>query len=418
MAGFCTNCGSPLEAATKFCAQCGTQVEGAKSAQSQTSVAPQQPAPVYKSGSHGFLWGTLAAVAVILVTVSFVFLRSHGSPSGQTIDAESRTVIVPGNQAWTTTGVFLDQGTVLKITASGDVSMGAGWPPMPPEGRPPDCGGRAGFPAANLPCWSLIGRVGEHGAMFYVGNGTTFQAPVAGQLYLGVNDNVLEDNSGNWTATVTPLTGLTSPISIPSPGSRPASTQPVVIKAIIEEGKTSLRLPGGQMYIYGMATGGAAPSSEFEVGESADVADAAGKLAAALAYGASAENTYTTQTGYHVIGGVSVGGSWDKFNFFSGANRESGASSASAKFTVIKSSLVVVIGLAAGQQSISLGGVPSLQIDVSNSGPSASEGMIIAHAYLEPGEYTVLEQSAALSAGQDPNHMADLVGVFVFGFRP
>jgi hypothetical protein len=88
MAGFCTNCGAPLEAATKFCAQCGTQVEdGEYAAQSQTTVVPQQPTPVYKSGSYGLLWGTLVAVVVILVTVSFVFLRSHGSPKGQTIDA-------------------------------------------------------------------------------------------------------------------------------------------------------------------------------------------------------------------------------------------------------------------------------------------------------------------------------------------
>jgi hypothetical protein len=43
--------------------------------------------------------------------------------------------------------------------------------------------------------------------------------------------------------------------------------------------------------------------------------------------------------------------------------------------------------------------------------------MIIAHAYMLPGNYTVTEQSAALAPGQNPNNMADLIGAFVFGSK-
>ena len=39
--------------------------------------------------------------------------------------------------------------------------------------------------------------------------------------------------------------------------------------------------------------------------------------------------------------------------------------------------------------------------------------MIIYHAYLPSGSYLASEISAATAAGKDPEHMADLVGVFV-----
>jgi hypothetical protein len=46
---------------------------------------------------------------------------------------------------------------------------------------------------------------------------------------------------------------------------------------------------------------------------------------------------------------------------------------------------------------------------------SLSNGMVIAHAYLKPGAFTAIEHSRAISPGQDAAHMADLLGVFVFG---
>ena len=42
--------------------------------------------------------------------------------------------------------------------------------------------------------------------------------------------------------------------------------------------------------------------------------------------------------------------------------------------------------------------------------------MVIGHAYLPLGNYTASETSSAVG-GQDPVHMADLIGVFVFGAK-
>jgi len=111
------------------------------------------------------------------------------------------TVTVPGNQAWTDTGKYLNAGDVVNITATGLVSMGGGWTPLPPAGKDPNCGGLGGFPDGQLPCWSLIGRVGD-GPIFPVGNGAKITAQNSGELLLGVNDNILGDNTGNWHATI------------------------------------------------------------------------------------------------------------------------------------------------------------------------------------------------------------------------
>jgi len=191
---------------------------------------------------------------------------------------------------------------------------------------------------------------------------------------------------------------------------------PNIVKSVILNGATSLQLSPGRMYLYGMVTGGALPSSPFVVGQYAEAVNPVGNVAAALAYGVDGQDHFTTDTGYHVIGGVSVAGSWDSFNAFHSSNPQSGATFASVDFIVPGDSLVIVIALAASQQSISLQGVSGLQIDAVSSGVG-TEAMTIGHAYLPRGAYSILEMSSATVEGQDPRNMADLVGVFVFGSK-
>jgi hypothetical protein len=51
-----------------------------------------------------------------------------------------------------------------------------------------------------VPGGLLIGRIGQNGAPFWVGKGTTVQAQEAGDLYLRINDDILSDNDG-WVET-------------------------------------------------------------------------------------------------------------------------------------------------------------------------------------------------------------------------
>jgi hypothetical protein len=112
---------------------------------------------------------------------------------------------VPGTQEWTDTGVMLNAGDALGITASGTVYIDPSYP-QGPDGDP-SCTPAANyssqssaFPAPNLACWSLVGRIGN-GPPFEVGSSASLTT-TAGELYLGVNDGDFSDNSGNWTVRI------------------------------------------------------------------------------------------------------------------------------------------------------------------------------------------------------------------------
>ena len=324
-----------------------------------------------------------------------------------------KTLTVPSNHPWTDTGVDLRINDTVFVDATGNVSFSAEIPSVSPNGDQPAClvnpNPRVPYVAPELPCHSLIGRIGLSGPIFEVGSSGRFRATAAGRLYLGVNDNFFPDNSGNWTVRIalqaTARFVATQPV--------PPTTGASIGRAAIRGGATSLELPLGRMYLYGMTTGGGAPSSAFTVGQYAQVENAAGRLSGALAYGTNNQNSYGTQTAYHDIGGVSIAGSWESFAAYSGSNSESGAHDASVSFEARENSLVVILGLASSQQFVSVEGIPDLHVDAYKTGG----GIVIAHAYVKPGTYTVVEHSKVLAAGQDAPHMADLVGVFVFGGR-
>ena len=134
------------------------------------------------------------------------------SPATPVTPAGATTVAVQSNQAWTDTGVNLSVGATVTVSATGFVVLTTDGhiPPMSPAGFPPNCTAGevygqlnlSAFPNQQLPCWSLIGQIGSGGTIFEVGTNYTFQAQTAGELYLGINDNNLPDNSGNWTTVI------------------------------------------------------------------------------------------------------------------------------------------------------------------------------------------------------------------------
>ena len=147
------------------------------------------PAPYYPTAS---LWLTDYLLAENLK------LAYSNVPGG--------TVVVPANQPWTATGINLDRGDEVTISAAGTIATNLNGATASPAGTPPDCSVagpvRVPFVAPQLPCWSLLGRVGPSGGVFEVGSGISFKSATAGELFLGVNDNWFPDNSGNWMASI------------------------------------------------------------------------------------------------------------------------------------------------------------------------------------------------------------------------
>ena len=124
-----------------------------------------------------------------------------------TAPASTYTRAVPGSQEWTDTGIIVQAGQQLTITAAGEIYVGATSASESPAGLP-GCtpavsypAQSAQFPAPSLTCWSLIARIGD-GAPFEVGSSAQLTA-TSGDLYLGVNGDSFAANSGSWSATIT-----------------------------------------------------------------------------------------------------------------------------------------------------------------------------------------------------------------------
>jgi len=114
----------------------------------------------------------------------------------------NRDIVVRSDQPWTATGLRVRAGEVFRIEATGFVSWG--------PGRNDDANGEARSPYnANRPLpnragGALIGRVGN-GEPFFIGTGMqSFRAGSSGELFLGVNDDFVRDNSGSFRVFVTP----------------------------------------------------------------------------------------------------------------------------------------------------------------------------------------------------------------------
>lgn len=114
----------------------------------------------------------------------------------------SRSVSVPGTVAWTDTGVDIGSGQQLTITATGTVLHNvAGNDGCDPAGEP----GTSGHGANLIGCpdhASLIGRIGDAGAPFFIGRTYSVPQTASGRLFLGVNDNDLANNGGAYSASV------------------------------------------------------------------------------------------------------------------------------------------------------------------------------------------------------------------------
>jgi len=111
------------------------------------------------------------------------------------------TVNVPGNLAWTDTGITVNQGDRIAFQASGQITYGR----SPGQVATPDGGAdrRPNYPDPSVPVGALLGRIGN-GAPFAIGSQTQpLGMPASGRLMLGVNDNELGDNGGAYTVVIT-----------------------------------------------------------------------------------------------------------------------------------------------------------------------------------------------------------------------
>jgi Ca2+-binding EF-hand superfamily protein len=115
-----------------------------------------------------------------------------GGPSEVRIDPRDR---------WTDTGIYVRAGEVISFNARGTIQMSDN-----PNDIATPAGSRTGRLAKSSPmptqsAGALLMRIGSGNPMV-VGNRGSITAPATGQLFLGVNDDHLPDNSGEFLVTV------------------------------------------------------------------------------------------------------------------------------------------------------------------------------------------------------------------------
>jgi hypothetical protein len=114
---------------------------------------------------------------------------------------DGRQVRVDARNAWTDTGITVNQGDRVSFQASGEINYGrsAGMTATPDGGAER----RANYPDPTVPVGALLGKIGTS-APFAIGMQTQpLVMPASGRLMLGVNDNEPADNSGFFTVVVT-----------------------------------------------------------------------------------------------------------------------------------------------------------------------------------------------------------------------
>ena len=123
------------------------------------------------------------------------FPNGNGRPSGM----REKQVIVSGDVDWNDTGLDVRAGQSVYFEATGQVRWGKDRRDGPAGER--NSPSNPNRPMGNRNAAALIGRIGND--MFFIGDDA---GPVrirnSGRLHLGINDDVLTDNSGNFRVVV------------------------------------------------------------------------------------------------------------------------------------------------------------------------------------------------------------------------
>ena len=111
-------------------------------------------------------------------------------------------VVVNAQRRWTDTGIDVTAGDRLVVRSEGTITMSTENDTATAAGsrtgrRAPD----APFP--QMPAGGLIARIGDSGPFFLGDGGALGQVPTSGRLFLGVNDDHLPDNRGEFRVSIT-----------------------------------------------------------------------------------------------------------------------------------------------------------------------------------------------------------------------
>ncbi|HSL22148.1 MAG TPA: hypothetical protein VK886_11470 [Vicinamibacterales bacterium] len=133
-------------------------------------------------------------------------VTTPGTTASTAQPAPPGAIVVAGNQQWTPTGLIVRRGETIRFSATGHVQLsGDSNDRAQPAGA---FSGRKtpGSPMPEAITGALIARIGE-GKPFGIGDLPSVQMPESGPLHLGINDDYVGDNTGQFNVQVTRARG-------------------------------------------------------------------------------------------------------------------------------------------------------------------------------------------------------------------
>ena len=130
--------------------------------------------------------------------------RGRGRARGQQdlpqpTNVSGPTVRVDARSAWTDTGIDVRRGDQVSFSTTGEIMID---PRIRTGADGTQSVGTPDIPVRTLGVGGLIGRVGKSEAFAIGANTQSITMPASGRLFLGVNDNRFNDNSGFFNVTI------------------------------------------------------------------------------------------------------------------------------------------------------------------------------------------------------------------------
>ncbi|HEX6710817.1 MAG TPA: hypothetical protein VF068_10860 [Rubrobacter sp.] len=196
----------------------------------------------YAAAGRTYLVTLMAATLLALLVVGLTLAKPAQATQQLVVN---QNVTIPGNAPGDVdTGIDLQTGDRVVVSASGSFNPGCflcGW--TGPEGYTNIADNR--FPLPGVREYSLLGKT--NGSYFYIGTGKDWvhgSGPT--RLFLRINDFLMSDNSGSYTANIQVFRDVAPPNTAPTvsslrpvPGSTTHDRTPL-IRATVSDAETNL----------------------------------------------------------------------------------------------------------------------------------------------------------------------------------
>ncbi len=192
----------------------------------------------------------IATVSVLVLAAGFFasgsMAQAQSSQTAPSASAQkSYELDVPAANEWMDTKIDLRAGEKLHITSTGTISYPAADSSKPSQSFGPDGLGRSWrdlvheYAVTDAGHGALVGRLGaaDTGQPFLVGATKDYQAPVAGRLFLGINQSAKDGSSaqGSFHVTIEVTDAGLSGAEAAAAGGPPETTIAAITPALLDE---------------------------------------------------------------------------------------------------------------------------------------------------------------------------------------